>query len=258
MKKPSPRPEADSGRPPKPKVLLVGEGPQDIGRPEEPGGALAGFLQAALVSPGEPVTNDSLCFSIARVMRWTELQIQKLPRKPRTLQQLLKLKPDGERARAAIVVASVEGYDCVAILRDCEHAANIGLGDLLREAREAYSGADQSETPRPGLVVAAPSRCHETWLLADREAVRSIMDDHAIYHFSMDPELRPHCDDLKHHLNEHALRLHQSVADVRRYLAFRARPVELSRRCTHCYPPFQADVDNELRAHCFPDPSDSG
>jgi|GEM_PF-3003848 len=252
MKKRSPNPSASAPLVRKPKLLLVGEGPQDIGRPNDPGGALAGFLQGVLTGPGEPVDHEDLPFVMPRVMRWTTLLIQRPSKKPRTLDKVLTLLPDGERARAALLLAAVEGYDCVAIMRDCERADNIGLGPILRQAHEAYSAAIPEEEGTPALVVAAPCRCHETWLLADRESVHAILDNAAHYHFSADPEDRPACDELKDHLNKHADRLHQSLAELRRRLAFGARPAELSRRCKRCYPAFKKDVDNELRPLCQP------
>ena len=231
----------------KPKVMLVGEGPNDIGRDDAPGGAIAGFLHAVLVRPGEPVESDELPFAIARVLRWTELQFQMPIRKRQSFEELLALKPDGKRAQAALVAAATAGYQCVVIMKDCETVENIGLGPLLRQARDAYSATDRTRDPRPGLVIAAPSRCQETWLLADRETVLAVMDIKAGFRFARSPEERPHCDDLKAHLQQHGRRLHLPAHEIRRRLAFRARPRELSRSCPICYPPFQKDVDSELR-----------
>lgn len=247
MKKSSPRPNEGIALLSRPRLLFLGEGPHDIGRPEEPGGALAGFVCAVLCGPGEPRHPDEMPFEIAAVRIWTTIQLTKTAKKSRgqSLKEVLKLEPDGVRARAAMVVAASQGLDGVVLMRDCERADNLGLGGILRQARAEY--AKMEEQDRPALVVAAPSRCHETWLLADRAAAEQVLGKEGTHHFSGDPEQRPNCDVLKVHLREHTDRLHQEDHEVRRQLAFRARPAELAKRCRRCYQPFHKDVEAELR-----------
>ncbi len=248
MKKNSPEPDRGTAVPHRPRLLFVGEGPHDIGRTKEPGGALAGFVCAVLCGPGEPLHPSEMPFEIADIRIWTTLQLAGTGKKSRarSFNEVLKLKPGGERARAALLLAATQGLDGVVILRDCEHTDNLGLGDGLRQAREEY--AKREPQGRPALVIAAPSRCHETWLLADREAVGQVLEKESIYHFSGDPEERPHCDTLKAHIEEHTKRLHRKSYVVRAELAFLARPAELAKRCRGCYPPFQEDIETELRA----------
>jgi hypothetical protein len=146
-----------------------------------------------------------------------------------------------------MVRAAANELDGVVILRDCERADNKELGALLRKARDAYSDLEPYPSTRPALVIAAPSRCHETWLLADQDATRAILGSEGVHRFSGNPEDRPHCDNLKKHLENNARRLHESLTEVRRRLSFRARPTELAKRCQYCYPPFVQDVQQELR-----------
>ncbi len=247
MKKNSPSADASDR---KPRLLFVGEGPHDVGREDEPGGALAGLLHAVLCGPGEPFGPDELSFVIADICYWTRIQIQlPIPRqRRRTFAEVLRLSADTRRAQLAMVQAVSKELDGVVILRDCEQSSNIHLGDTLRAAREAYAAAETNPDKRPALIVAAPSRCHETWLLADREATQAVLGDEGIRHFSGNPEDRPHCDELKRHLKLHAERLQSSLTEVRRRLSFRACPTSLAERCEHCYPPFRQDVEQELRA----------
>jgi hypothetical protein len=153
----------------------------------------------------------------------------------RAFLDVIRLKPGADRARLAMVQAASKELDGVVIIRDCERSGNQGLGETLRAAKDAYSAHDNA-SPRPALVIAAPSRCHETWLLADRDATRAVLGDPGLHHFSGNPEDRPHCDDLKNHLKQHAERVHLPLPEVRRLLSFRARPAELAKRCPRCYP----------------------
>jgi hypothetical protein len=138
MRKPLQVPDTAPGTPRKPKLLLVGEGPQDIGRKDAPGGALAGFLSAVLCGPGDPVEHHELPFEIADLRLWRELQLSKTSKRPKTLNELLELEPDGQGARAAMVIAELAALDGVVIMRDCERAGHTEVGQLLRRAREAY------------------------------------------------------------------------------------------------------------------------
>jgi hypothetical protein len=243
MKKNSP-----SNDPPvaKPCLLFVGEGPQDIGRENEPGGALAGLLHAVLFGAGDPVQTDDLPFEIADICYWTRIQLQSGKPRKKTFLEVIKLEPDAERARLAMVLAAAKHLAGVVILRDCERSDNKELGVTLRTARDAYAALEPPPHARPALIVAAASRCHETWLLADRDAAHAVLGPDGIHPFSGDPEDRPHCDDLKKHLETHAERLHQSLTEVRRRSSFRGRPDELAKRCKCCYPPFAQDVEHEL------------
>jgi hypothetical protein len=60
----------DSAPVKKPKLLFVGEGPDDVGRDATPGGAAAGFLHAALKGPSPPIDDDSLPFIIDKIQYW--------------------------------------------------------------------------------------------------------------------------------------------------------------------------------------------
>ncbi|MFN0051979.1 MAG: hypothetical protein ACKV0T_07295 [Planctomycetales bacterium] len=233
----------------KPKLLFVGEGPADVGRPEFPGGALAGFLTAVLAAPGPAAKGADLPFVISSVKRWTT-DAPLLPRssgKPTSFRKLLSgYEPDTRRAHAFLLLAKQLDMDGVVIIRDCERRGNVQLGSILRAAGALFDERKAPTEIRPGFVVAAPSRAHEKWLLADREAVRSVLDSEALFSFSGDPEERPSAETLKVHLSKHCQRLHQNESDCRRELAFRARPDELSRRCPQCYPDFVKDVETEL------------
>src|SRR4051794_21581156 len=117
MKKNSPSNEP-AGR--KPSLLFVGEGPQDIGRDDNPGGALAGFLHAVLCGAGEPVESADFPFEIADLCYWTRIQLQSGKPRKKTFLEVIKLDPDAERARLAMVLAATKQLDGVVVLRDCE------------------------------------------------------------------------------------------------------------------------------------------
>lgn len=254
MKRNSPPPdEGAAAAVSRPTLLLVGEGPHDIGREDGPGGALVGFVHAALSGGGPPVEADGMAFGVGGIVYWTRIvrQLPPLPGRRKTYEQLLKGTTDRDRVRAAMLIASFRRLDGVVVLRDCETVRNLSLpgnltlGEYLRGARLDYAAAEPEG--QPALVVAAPSRCHETWLLADRDAVRQILADEGAYHFSGDHEERPPCDTLKAHQEKWADERHVEEHEVRRGLSFLARPEELGRCCPRCYPAFLADVDRELR-----------
>lgn len=230
----------------RPKLFFVGEGPQDIGRPAKVGGALVGFLHAALCGPGVPEDVEQVPFEVSGVCLWRNI---KLTRKQRSFDDLFRLKPDAERVRAAMVIAATRGDDGVVVLRDCEQPDRFDLQVTLRQARQDYAN-HESGTKRPILVVATPSRCHETWLLADIETVRQISGQSISRIFSGDPEARPHCDDLKSRIATLATASQMKLPEFRERLAFAARPKVLSKHCPKCYQPFLDDVESELRPLC--------
>lgn len=234
----------------RPRLLFVGEGPHDIGRDRDPGGALAGFLHAAWRGPGAPTPRGDWPFEVRQVRKWTSLPLQQATagnRQRRRFDQLMELEPDARRVLASLVVAATLNLDGVVVMRDCERADNLRLGNTLRSARSRYSNDPVDD--RPACVIATPSRSHETWLLADGEAVQSVLGDQGGYHFSQSPEMRPNSDVLKRHLSAQAQRLRCAEVIIRERLAFAARPEELRRRCPRCYEGFEDDVQSELRRY---------
>ncbi len=230
----------------KPRLLFVGEGPDDIGRDVKPGGAAAGFLQSSLTAPGDPDAIDELAFTIARVQRWVTLRIPR-PRTTRlSFEDVVAIDSEGMRVLAALVVAQAQELDGVFVLKDCEQEGRFNLQKTLRHARTVFEKNNPS-AERPRLVVATPSRVHETWLLADANAVESVFGSDGIYRFSKSPEDRPHGDELKSHIESHSLRCHLKPHEARRQLASRASPKTLSTRCPKCYPSFLKDVEDELK-----------
>lgn len=249
MKKNSPKSDGVVRNPvpkQKPRLLFVGEGPQDVGREEYPGGAAAGFLQAALMGPGNPVEAEGLAFVIAAMRQWTMLPVPSPKTKKRSFGDLMSLNTEGDRVRAALVLARTQGLDGVFVLKDCEQQGRFDLQDTLRHAREVFEANDPM-TSRPRLVVATPSRAHETWLLADPNAVISVFGPKGVYAFSKSPESRPPSEKLKSHITSHSDRCHLNPAESRRRLAYGASPKTLSSQCPKCYPTFLKDVDDELR-----------
>lgn len=229
------------------RLLFVGEGPHDVGRDEDGqrGGALAGLLHALLVEPGSALDESEWPFEvIPRV--WTTLAPQ-LPgpnRRPRSFEGAMKLSNDARRVQAAILLAHTEGLDAVAVMRDCETRDRDDLGEQLRLGRDQYAAAE--EGLHPAVVIATPARSHETWLLADEDAVEAELGSVGRYRFTRDAEDRPDATTLKQHLRHHCDRCHREEFDVRRELAFRGRPDAIERRCPKQYKPFRTDVLKEL------------
>jgi hypothetical protein len=254
MKKNSPRSdavEAIATVQRKPQLLFVGEGPDDIGRTENPGGAAAGFLQAALVGSGDPVESKELAFTIADIRIWRTLLIPLPRKKTMSFSDAMDRDPERDRVRAALLLAATQELDGVFVLKDCEQEGGFDLQKRLRDARIDFEKND-SDTHRPCLVVATPSRVHETWLLADTNVVTSVFGSEGVYKFSQSPENRPHSDKLKAHIKAQSKRCHIQPNEARRRLAFLASPKTLTKRCPKCYPGFLKDVDDELRPMMLP------
>ncbi len=249
MKKNSPRNDAvenTASAECKPRLLFVGEGPDDIGRAQNPGGAAAGFLQAALRGPGDPVEASELAFVIADIRLWRTLSIPLLRTKKMSFSDVMVRDAERDRVRAALVIASTQELDGVFVLKDCEQEGRFGLQTSLRAARVDFEKND-SKTNRPRLVVATPSRAHETWLLADQGAAKLVFGSEGVYKFSQSPENRPPSDTLKAHILSQSKRCHLKPTDARRRLAFRASPLVLTTKCPKCYPGFLKDVSDELQ-----------
>ncbi len=240
----------DSAPVKKPKLLFVGEGPDDVGRDATPGGAAAGFLHAALKGPSPPIDDDSLPFIIGKIQYWSKLTLQIPPnrrqQKNSTFEEMVATGSDGRRVLAAITLARTLELDTVFVLKDCEQQDRFDLLKELRNAKHQFQANDPADKP-PSLVVATPSRVHETWLLADSAAVRRVFGDQGVYSFSKSPEERPHSDELKSHIKSHASRCLMKPHEARRQLAFQASPKSLKSRCPECYPLFLEDVNQELR-----------
>lgn len=255
MKKNSPRSNAvenSAGVECKPRLLFVGEGPDDVGRTQQhPGGAAAGFLQAALRGPDDPVEASELAFVIADIRLWRTLSIPLHRTKKMSFSDVMVRDAERDRVRAALVIASTQELDGVFVLKDCEQEGRFGVQISLRAARGDFEKND-SAVNRPRLVVATPSRVHETWLLADRDAVKSVFGSEGTYKFSQSPEDRPPSETLKTHIEAQSKRCLIKPHEARRRLAFRASPETLKKKCPKCYPAFLKDVDDELRPMILP------
>ncbi len=132
----------DSAPVKKPKLLFVGEGPDDVGRDATPDGAAAGFLHAALKGPSPPIDDDSLPFIIGRIQYWSKLTLQ-IPlnrgqQKNATFEEIVATGGDGRRVLAAMTLAPTLELDTVFVLNDCEQQDRFDLQKELRNAKHQF------------------------------------------------------------------------------------------------------------------------
>ena len=240
-----------------PRLYLVGEGESEIGHrpPQEMHryreGALAQFLARALTGSSWDY-RDQFPFRVVDAQKWSNVPLHHMgDRKRMTFAQLASMSTTEHRVRAVLVAAKMKGADCVVILLDQEKTNIPDAREKVLGGHKAYLAARATAgrpgtDPAPGLVVGAPSRCLETWLLVDPEARKTVLGSSEPDPFSTQPEERPAPQELKLHLRNSCQVAHLKVHEARRMLAAAARPETLKKRCPKAYGPFLDDIKREL------------
>jgi len=232
------------------KVLLVGEGPCDIGdlavQPAYREGR-EGFLQPLLRSMvGEEIE--------------LELEGRKLvhlPKEPRTRRRAGELQ--AENASRALALASALDANALVLAFDTDktpgaRAKRLERRRRLRELRASaergfeHTRADDEDAAGIQTAIAIPCRMIEAWGLGDRAALAKLLEVSARDLDYGEPE--DLWGDEEDPGSDHPKCVWQRVTAGR--LAFseigaEADPAALAKACPDSFPPFAADVDRALR-----------
>jgi hypothetical protein len=232
------------------KVLLVGEGPSDIGdlavQPAYREGR-EGFLQPLLRSmAGEDVE-----------LEFEGRKLVHLPKEPRTMRRAGEFQ--AENARRALALASALEASALVLAFDADktpgaRAKRLERRKRLRELRAsaedgfAHTRAHDADAPAIQTAIAIPCRMIEAWALGDREALASLLDvpAHAL-DYDAPEEL---WGDEHDPASDHPKRVWRRVTEERvdfSEIGAAASPSTLERTCPDSFPPFAKDVDHALR-----------
>lgn len=232
------------------KVLLVGEGPSDIGdlamQPAYREGR-EGFLQPLLRSMVD-----------GRVeLEFEGRKLVHLPKEPRSRSRAGKLQ--AENASRALALASALGMGALVLAFDTDktpgtRAKRTERQKRLRELRaSAESGfehtrADDEDAVAIQTAIAVPCRMIEAWALGDREALAGLLDTPARTLEYDDPEEL--WGDEQDPSSDHPKCVWQRVTERRidfAEIGAEAAPTTLAKTCPDSFPPFADDVDQALR-----------
>ena len=232
------------------KVLLVGEGPSDIGdladQPSYREGR-DGFLQPLLRKMvGEDV---DLEFDGCKLMH--------LPKKPLGKSNAGRLQ--AKNASRALAMASAGGMNALVLAFDTDKSP----GDpakrierkrrlhLLRASAErgfAHEREHDEAAETIQTVIAVPCRMIEAWALGDRKALADLLDLPAeSLDYDEPEELWGDEDDES---SGHPKRVWRRVTEKRidfAEIGAKAAPSTLAKTCPDSFPPFADDVDRALR-----------
>jgi len=239
-------------QPRRPRLLLVGAGETEIGRPEygsrvprDLRGAVLPHLLDRILGPpdGELFLKEgNRRYEIGGIIAFDRLL--RIPTTESATSSSLS-NMDSEKTRRVLLLAELEGFDAVVVLIDRESKRQPDRARRLREGRDAFRRTGGTATI--ACAVGAPCRCVETWLLVDSEARESVLGATAGNPFSGDPEDRPPPHRLKQFIAQAAGTGHLDRWDAYERLARESRPEEIRARCTTSYPPFANDVETEIR-----------
>ena len=242
----------------KPRLLLVGSGPTEIGRqpvnrhgkPDLSGAVLPHLLDNLLdYLRGHPSDRSSSSafrrYEVAAVRKFDSLQTIPVLGGPSVVRGA-----DEKKVRMALFLAEQRGLDGVVILIDRESKTQPDRAKRLRQGREQYRKAHIGKGEEVACAVGAACRSVETWLLADPHARQKVFGSNTPNPFSGDPEDRPPPGQLKKHIAGQAQRAGKDPHEAYEELAKAARPDELRRRCKTSYPPFADDVATEILPLC--------
>jgi len=231
----------------RPGLFLVGEGKSEVGgkstggRPDLRTAVLPQLL--ARYAAGETWRADApLPFSVAGAETWGDLRVQRHPGGRIRFRELRRVQ--AHKVNLAITRARHAGADGLVLLLDREVAGRLNpRKDVLEEIRAYRSGT----ADRLAVVAGIPSRCLETWLLADSSARRKVLGSQATSPFSRkSPERRPNAETRKRYLASACKSRNLAVPEARKRLAAAARPEELRKRCPRSYGAFADEMDLEL------------
>jgi len=235
------------------KVLLIGEGPTDIGdlaiEPAHRDGRERrdGFLQPLL-----------------RTMVGGEVELEldgrklmHLPKAPLTKHRAGKLQ--AENASRALALASVLGANALVLSFDTDktpgtRAKRVERQRRLRELRASaeqgfeHTRANDADAAAIQTVLAIPCRMIEAWALGDREALANLLDISPRELDYREPE--DLWGDEEDPASDHPKCVWRRVTEDRidfSEIGAAVAPPTLAKRCPDSFPPFAEDVDRALR-----------
>jgi hypothetical protein len=234
------------------KVLLVGEGPCDIGDlAKEPSfrKGKEGFLQPLL-----------------RTMAGDEIEIEfqgrkltHLPKKPLGKPRAGKLQ--AENASQALALAAALGANALVLSFDTDKtsgapAKRVERQRRLRELRKSaehgfgHARAGDPDVAAIPTAIAIPCRMIEAWALGDREALAGLLE---ISPGDLEPYREPEdlWGDDEDRDSSHPKCVWKRVTSDRVEFAeigAAVAPTALAKACPDSFPPFADDVDRALRA----------
>lgn len=232
------------------KILLVGEGPCDIGdlavEPTYRKGR-EGFLQPLL----RGMAGDQIELEL------DGRKLVHLPKEPRAKRRAGDLQ--AENASRALALASALGASALVFSCDTDKTSGIRAKRLerqrrLRELREsaedgfAHTRALDADAAAIHTAIAIPCRMIEAWALGDREALADLLDvpsrelDYAPPEELWGDEHDPGSD--------HPKRVWERVTAGRiafSEIAEATTPATLEKSCPDSFPPFARDVDRALQ-----------
>jgi hypothetical protein len=231
------------------KVLLVGEGPCDIGdlasQPAYREGR-EGFLQPLLRS----MTGDEI------ELEFEGRKLVHLPKQPRGRRPAGELQ--AENASRALALASALEMNALVLAFDTDKtpgtsAKKVERQRRLRELRKSaehgfeHTRKDDADAAEIPTAIAVPCRMIEAWALGDRDALGALLDTPG-RELDYDPPEELWGDEQDSASN-HPKRVWQRVTKGRidfSEIGEAASPRTLAKACPDSFPPFAEDVERAL------------
>ena len=229
----------------RPKLLLVGAGPTEVGhqqqgKPNLRGAVLPHLLDNLVVGAmGRLFPGGERGFDMPEIRYFDSIQIIPSDRRTNGLRS-----NDARKIRRAMFLAETMRLDGVVAVIDRESKKHPDRAERMRQGREAYRRT--AGGVGPACAVGAACRCIETWLLADPAARKQVFGAKVRTPFSGDPEKRPNAKALKRYIRQYCEKQHLDRSSAYEDLAQSARPSELRKRCLTSYRPFADEVTAEI------------
>jgi hypothetical protein len=233
----------------RPRLLLVGAGPTEVGKdspwtggePDLHGAVLPCLLDRLLVAKHRlAFPQEDRLYSVPKVQSFDGIKTIPSKTAGRRIKSL-----DGEKVRLAMVLAKIRGYHGVVVLIDRESLSQPDRAQRMKDGRESYRSSAPDKGP--ACAIGAACRAIETWLLADAKARAEVFGPDAPDPFSGNPEERPPPRELKQYIADKAAKANLSQAQAYVDLARASSPDEIGRRCVTSYPPFADEVHREIQ-----------
>jgi len=227
------------------RFLLLGEGETEIGtenRCDPDGGpdAVAPLvLRKAVDHLSSKYKKDVILYTFHEKAKATDIRV---PSSARLSIQGTEIANTGKMWRAklmlAITMAETKGFNGLFVCVDRESLDSSGT-DLYEIVRTMESQFGKGWLPKDFiLIVCNPSRCIETWLLADANTCARVIGASHVDPFTKSPEDRPDPSDLKEYLTAAAGSCGMNLHRLRIALASDLDCAQVAMRCKGSYTPF--------------------
>lgn len=220
------------------RLVLIGEGATEVGKMPRVDkldltNAVLPQLLARFLVGEDWQDQDALPFIVTAARPWVHLKVHG-PRKK---------KIQDRKVALAMQLAAFSETEAIVFLLDKEKYDGPDRREAILKAVDDYKAQSGFDVV---VVVGAPSRSVETWLLVDDDVRAEVLGPTADSPFSGDPERRPPPRTLKTYIDDHAREAHMTPPETRRKLAARSRPEVLEQQCPTSYGPFAADIRDGL------------